>query len=125
MTSRLANMRLVACHEPSLGEASGFAIGVAVLPHDPVSLADGPLVHGLQSVVAEQCPDEPRLENEERSGPGRGSPGSPLSCFVVARNVASTTFNRMFGFALAVPQSHTRARDWDRVIQVSCVRSFA
>ena len=30
-------------------------------------------------------------------------PRSLLSCFAVARNVASTTFNRMFGFAIARP----------------------
>src|SRR5271169_4266480 len=37
----------------------------------------------------------------------------------------SLDLGRMFGFAITVPQSHTRARDWNRVMPVSGARSFA
>lgn len=62
-----AKERLAACAASRLIEASGFATGVAVLQDDPVSGADGQLVHGLEPVVGQQPADEPGFEHEAHS----------------------------------------------------------
>ena len=59
--------RLAACATSRLVEASGFVIVAAVLQDDSVSRVDGHPGRGLRSVVGEQFPDEPRLENEAHS----------------------------------------------------------
>jgi hypothetical protein len=67
MTGQPQDARLVACATSRLVEATGFAIGGAVLGHDPVSPADGHPVHGLQPVVGEQLADEPGFVDEAHS----------------------------------------------------------